>query len=456
MAKSKKQFICQSCQSIQPQWFGRCPQCQAWGTLVEQDITEPDQKSKRAYTNREPKLVALNDFSDDMEPRIDLPNQELHRVFGGGLTQGSVTLISGMPGIGKSTLLLQLLGDLAKTQKKPLIYVSGEESQTQIQKRAQRLNITSDHIGLICQTNVEKVLPLIEKTRPLVVIIDSIQTMYHPNLASIPGSVSQVRETSDRLVRFAKDQNIAFLIVGHVTKDGSVAGPMMLEHLVDTVLHFDGNVDQTHRILRTLKNRFGPTFEIGIFEMLEQGLVEVSNPSQYFLPDNTTQTSGSVVFPAIEGSRVWMVEVQALVTPTTYGTPIRNVVGMDKNRLTMLLAVLEKRCNLPLSTKDLYINIVGGLKITEPALDTAIIAAVISSLVNLPFPSKALAMGEVGLSGEIRPTQKFDARVREAVKLGIKCIYAPTPKKPTKDLLKDVTFKPIQNVGQVMSLFHKD
>ncbi|MCB0273079.1 MAG: DNA repair protein RadA, partial [Bdellovibrionales bacterium] len=334
------------------------------------------------------------------------------------------------------------------------MYVSGEESALQIQKRAQRLGIKNSKIHLLCQTNIEDIIHTIDKQSPQVVMIDSIQTMHHPNLSSIPGSVSQVREVSDRLVRYAKDHNITFIIVGHVTKEGSIAGPMILEHLVDTVLHFEGSPDHTHRILRCLKNRFGPTFEMGIFEMHEQGLVEIQNPSEYFLPQTTNTTSGNVIYPAMEGSRAWMVEVQALATSSTYGTPIRNVVGMDKNRLTMLLAVLEKRGNLKLYDRDLYVNVVGGLKITEPAIDLAVVAAIISSVTNTVFPPKSVVFGEVGLSGEIRPTQHFESRVREATKLGMHHVYAPLPKGLQKKP-QDAKMTNLAQIQDLLDLFSK-
>lgn len=410
--------------------------------------------SKRKYTQKNTEITSL-DAPVDEEDRIPLPNQELHRVFGNGLTQGSVSLLSGMPGIGKSTLLLQLLGDLAQTLDAKLMYISGEESTSQIQKRAQRLGIQSPKIDLFCQTDVEKVIQTLDAQKPAVVVIDSIQTIYHPSLGSIPGSVSQVREVSDRLVRYAKDRDMTFLIVGHVTKDGSIAGPMVLEHLVDTVLHFEGSSDQSHRIVRCIKNRFGPTFEMGVFEMTETGLSEVQNPSQYFMDPSLDQTTGNVVFPAVEGSRVWMVEVQALATDSTYGTPIRNVVGMDKNRLTMLLAVLEKRGQFKLYDKDLYINIAGGLKIMEPSLDLAVLSAIIGSITNTVFPKSSVVFGEVGLSGEIRKAQHFDMRARESKKLGISTMVCPAPSKTTRPSKSYPEWVTLSRLQDLLDLFEK-
>lgn len=391
-----------------------------------------------------PKL--LGEISDDQVSRIVLPLKELHRVLGQGLTRGSVVLLAGDPGIGKSTLLLQLLGELGKNLGAPLLYISGEESSRQIKTRSDRLKIQSDRLHVLAETNLHEILSHLENLTPEIVVVDSIQALYWPDLASIPGSISQVREVADRLVRISKQKDITTFIVGHVTKEGSVAGPKALEHLVDTVLQFEGERGKSYRILRACKNRFGPTDEIGVFEMSEKGLWEVENPSELFLRDRPNQTPGTVVFPALEGSRPLLVEIQGLASHSSYGVPMRNAVGFDKNRLTMLLAVLEKRVGLELATQDVFVNVVGGLRISEPAADLAVVCAVMSSLLGKSFPHDAVVYGEVGLAGEIRAGSQEEARMKEAKKLGFSKVLKPFTKLRNSSGLQTSSIRSVSEV----------
>lgn len=454
MAKSTTQHVCQNCGYTSPKWYGRCPECQSWNSFVEETIQDASSASKknRSFSKEKTKSISITEAKEDHVHRIQLPWEELNRVLGGGITQGSVTLVSGSPGIGKSTILLQLFGQLSEITKRPLLYVSGEESNHQIQIRAKRLNVVAPSIFLYSETNVLSIIEELDRLSPQVVIIDSIQTVYHPDLASIPGSVSQVREVSDRLIRYAKERNITFFIVGHVTKEGGIAGPMVLEHLVDTVLRFEGEKNVHYRILRALKNRFGPTNEIGVFEMADNGLSEVTNPSELFLRERPDATTGTVIFPTMEGSRTLLLEVQGLATQAAYGVPLRNSVGYDKNRLTMLLAVLEKRGGFSLSNQDIYANIVGGIKIQETAADLAVLSAVVSSYVGKVFPQQTVVFGEVGLSGEIRSVQHIEARLREAAKLGFHKAVTP-PFRVKKDIPKGMEIIPIKNIRELTNLF---
>lgn len=409
-------------------------------------------QKQRSFAKEKSKAISITQVQSNKIERIQLPWEELNRVLGGGITQGSVTLVSGSPGIGKSTILLQLFGLLSHITSKPLLYVSGEESAHQIQIRAKRLGVTAPSIYLFSETNLLSILEEMETLQPQVVIIDSIQTLYHPELSSIPGSVSQVREVSDRLIRFAKERNITFFIVGHVTKEGGIAGPMVLEHLVDTVLRFEGERSVHYRILRALKNRFGPTDEIGVFEMADDGLTQVTNPSELFLRERPNATTGTVIFPTMEGSRTLLLEVQGLSTNSAYGVPLRNSVGYDKNRLTMLLAVLEKRGGFSLSNQDIYANVVGGIRVGETAADLAILSAVVSSYVGKIFPSQTVIFGEVGLSGEIRSVQHIEARLKEASKLGFQKAITP-PIRKLRDTPKNMEIIQIQNIKDLTNLF---
>ncbi len=405
--------------------MGKCPECSSWNSLVEEIDAEPSKGTRSHSPSSNLRPVPITKVSDTSVARIPLPFSELNRVLGGGLTRGSVVLLAGDPGIGKSTLLLQLVGTLAKGRESPLLYISGEESARQIKLRAERLGVLEPKLLLLPETNLVDILTHAENLRPEVIVVDSIQTLYWPELTSIPGSVSQVRETADRLVRFTKQRDITLFLVGHVTKEGTVAGPMTLEHLVDTVLQFEGDHTQTFRMLRAMKNRFGPTDEVGVFEMREEGLIDAANPSELFLRDRPTETPGTVIFPAMEGSRSLLVEVQGLAARTSYGVPTRSCSGFDKNRLTMLLAVLEKRAGLHLSDQDVYVNVVGGLSLDEPAADLPVATAVIGSFLGKPIPTDTVIFGEIGLAGEIRAIARSEARLKEAAKLGFKKAIVP-------------------------------
>lgn len=422
MAKAKNSvFFCKECGFESAKWFGQCPGCKEWNTLVEEPVVKTSTgKTKVVAAAEEP--VKLSQISIEKEDRISSGISELDRVLGGGIIQGSLVLVGGDPGIGKSTLLIQTCRNVANSGHK-VLYISGEESLKQIKLRAQRVGEFNDNLTLLCENNLDNVEATIKKYTPEVVIIDSIQTMYREEIGSAPGSVSQVRESTSVLMQLAKGCNITIFIVGHVTKEGVVAGPRVLEHMVDTVLYFEGDRQAAYRILRSVKNRFGSTNEIGVFEMRETGLVEVLNASEYMLSGRPEDAPGSVVACLMEGTRPILVEIQALICKTNFNLPRRTAVGTDPNRVNLLMAVLEKRLGLRLSECDAYINIAGGLKVNEPALDLGIVLAILSNYKNIEIGSKTIAFGEVGLAGEIRAVSQVEQRVQEAVKLGFeKCI----------------------------------
>jgi len=420
MAKTSKRFVCQSCGAVHPRWAGKCDACDAWNSIVEEIVeAAPIGGGKRTSGGQSGKKVDFVSLKGESEQKKRLTSGigELDRVLGGGLVDGSATLIGGDPGIGKSTLLLQAAASLSR--QAPVAYISGEEAIDQIRMRARRLQVEDASVELAAATNVRDILASLDRADgPKVAIIDSIQTMYVDQLDSAPGTVGQVRASAQELIRLAKRRGIAVLLVGHVTKEGAIAGPRVLEHMVDTVLYFEGERGHPFRILRGVKNRFGPTDEIGVFDMTEIGLQEVANPSALFLADRQDGVAGAAVFAGIEGSRPMLVEIQALVAPSAYGTPRRAVVGWDGNRLAMLLAVLETRGGLDLSGRDVYLNVAGGLRIAEPAADLAVAAAIVSSLTGVPVPQGTVVFGEVGLSGEVRAVGRTDARLKEAAKLG--------------------------------------
>jgi DNA repair protein RadA/Sms len=423
MARIQTKYVCQSCGYVSPRWIGKCPSCNEWNTFVE-EAPSPLKISKKpagAASNFEP--VSIESLEGEDVPRIRTNIGEFDRVLGGGLVPGSLILLGGDPGIGKSTLMMQMA---LKLQGQIVLYITGEESVRQIKLRAERLHgeRTKD-ILLLAETNLDLILDVIERGTPDLIIVDSIQTMYRPGLESAPGSVSQVRESTALLLRLAKTRGIPVFVIGHVTKEGVIAGPRVIEHMVDTVLQFEGEAHYAYRILRALKNRYGSTNEIGIFEMHEDGLQEVKNPSEAFLSERRYGTSGSTVVSSIEGSRPILIEVQALVTPTSYGLPQRNTTGFDYRRLSLLLAVLEKRVGLHLGTQDVFVNIAGGVKIDEPAVDLGIAASITSSLRDVPVDSSSVAVGEIGLGGEIRTIGHVEKRVQEAAKLGFKRIVVP-------------------------------
>ena len=428
MAKEKKKtvFFCQECGYESSKWLGQCPGCRAWNTFVEEPAAASAAKTggghKSAGSQSKPTL--LNEISMEAEARVSTSIAELDRVLGGGIVTGSLTLVGGDPGIGKSTLLLQMCQKLAEKGRR-VLYISGEESLRQIKMRAIRIGSFTDSMQLYCETNLEEIEAQIQQEKPEVVIIDSIQTMYNESVGAAPGSVSQVRESTGVLLRLAKGLGISIFIVGHVTKEGTVAGPRVLEHMVDTVLYFEGDRHASYRILRGVKNRFGSTNEIGVFEMRTEGLVEVTNPSEYMLNGRPEGASGSVVSCSLEGTRPILTEIQALVCQSNFGLPRRQANGTDFNRVNLLMAVLEKRLHLQIGSCDADVNIAGGIRISEPAIDLGIVMAVISSFRNRPVPEGVIAFGEVGLSGEVRAVSMAETRVREAVKLGFHTCILP-------------------------------
>ena len=423
MPKKSTVFFCSSCGYESSKWMGQCPSCKEWNTFTE----EPVVKMKRAvqtasFSSTEP--VLLKDISADDSKRIKTGFDEFDRVLGGGIVKGSLVLIGGDPGIGKSTILLQVTKNLVNSGEK-VLYVSGEESLRQIKLRANRLGKDFDNLLLLSETNLDAITEVIKKSVPTTVVIDSIQTMYREDISSAPGSVSQVREATSLLMQIAKQLEINIFIVGHVTKEGAVAGPRILEHMVDTVLYFEGDRHASYRILRGVKNRFGSTNEIGVFEMREEGLREVKNPSEYMLFGKAEDASGSVITCTMEGTRPLMIEIQALLCRSNFGIPRRQATGMDFNRVNLLMAVVEKRGGLQIGDQDAYVNIAGGIKINEPAMDLATVLAIISSYRNKAIDSKTVAFGEVGLSGEVRAVNNDRLRVMEAKKLGFKTVVLP-------------------------------
>jgi DNA repair protein RadA/Sms len=418
MAKKtlKTIFTCQSCGYRVPKWMGKCPDCNQWETFVEEPQGMAAGKSAtRISSDTGPVAIDAIDLSD--ETRLETGIAEFDRVLGGGLVAGSLVLIGGDPGIGKSTLMLQALHGLAKNSRK-VLYVSGEESIRQIRLRSKRLDTVSSHLLVVSEIDVEAILAMVDRDSPDVLVIDSIQTMYSPDLTSAPGSVSQVRESAMKLMLMAKRSGIPVFLVGHVTKDGAIAGPRLLEHMVDTVLYFEGDRNHVFRILRAVKNRFGSTNEIGVFEMKEKGLEEVANPSAVFLSERPARAPGSVVTASVEGTRPILVELQALATSTNLGTPRRTILGLDTNRVALLVAVLEKKMGLHLMGHDIFMNVAGGVKVDEPAVDLGIVAAVASSFLDRPLSDGSIVLGEVGLTGEVRAIGHIEARVAEACKMG--------------------------------------
>ncbi len=423
MAKAAARFVCQECGGVHPRWSGRCDACGAWNTIVEEAV--PDVAPK-GVSGKGGKRVSFVDLEGESEqaPRRKTGIAELDRVLGGGLVKGSAVLVGGDPGIGKSTLLLQAAAALSKNAR--VAYISGEEAVDQIRMRATRLDLAKAKVSLASATNVRDILATLDASdAPDLAVIDSIQTMYIDQLDSAPGTVAQVRASAAELIRLAKRRGIAVILVGHVTKEGTIAGPRVLEHMVDTVLYFEGERGHQFRILRAVKNRFGPTDEIGVFEMTDAGLTEVPNPSALFLAERRGEVSGAAVFAGMEGTRPVLVEIQALVAPSTYGTPRRAVIGWDSGRLAMVLAVLETRCGLAFGGADVYLNVAGGLRIAEPAADLAVAAALVSALTDTPVPGESVVFGEIGLSGEVRAVGQTEARLKEAAKLGFGRAYCP-------------------------------
>lgn len=453
--KSKIKFVCSECGYESLKWLGKCPSCNNWNTFTE-EAEAPQGKydvAKPGFAVRS-KPQALSEIGESEGERIATGNTELDRVLGGGVVRGSMVLVGGDPGIGKSTLLLQIcqcLGD-----KYPVLYVSGEESAQQIKMRANRLGVDAKNLRLLAETNLDTVIYHAKELKPAVMIVDSIQTMYREEVASAPGSVSQVREATHFLMRLAKENNIAVFIVGHVTKEGSIAGPRVLEHMVDCVLYFEGERQQSYRILRTVKNRFGSTNEIGVFEMKDKGLMEVPNPSAMMLSGRPEDATGSAIVCTLEGSRPMLAEIQALSATTSFAIARRTATGVDYNRITMLVAILEKKLGYSMASQDVYINVVGGLRLTETASDLAVITAVASNYKNFVIDGKTLLLGEVGLTGEIRSVSFAEKRIAEAKKLGFKRVILPRENAKETEHIKGIEIIPVQTVSETIKILSKN
>lgn len=451
--KVKNIFFCSNCGHESAKWLGKCPACGEWNTFVEEKVfvsKKSSIKGKQGGLVESSSPIKISEIEINDEVRIHMPSEELNRVLGGGLVAGSLTLIGGEPGIGKSTLILQ---NILSIRNKTILYISGEESASQLKLRAERIGKVADNTFILCETNLESIFNHIENLQPQIVIIDSIQTIATPDIESAAGSVSQVRECAASLLRYAKQSDVPVILVGHINKEGSIAGPKVLEHIVDTVLQFEGDRQYLYRILRAIKNRFGSTSEIGIYEMVQKGLREVKNPSEMLLSQNRTESmSGISIGVSVEGVRPFLIEVQSLVSTAAYGTPQRSVTGFDPRRMNMLLAVLEKRVGFKLAQKDVFLNIAGGLKVSDPALDLSVVSAILSSNFDIIVPDGVAMVGEVGLSGEIRTVTRVEQRVAEAQKLGFATIYIP---KGNLKGVKDTFTIEIKEVGKVEQLFRE-
>jgi len=449
--KNKFKYICQNCGYESAKWLGKCPECNNWNSFVEEQVINEKTKRYSFKTSRESQLLSILDVESKKEERYSTGINELNKVLGGGVVVGSLVLIGGEPGIGKSTLVLQMSNEISKKYGL-VLYVSGEESVSQIKMRANRLKVLSKDLYLVSETNIKIIEKHIEDIKPKVVIIDSIQTVFNDDIPSAPGSVSQVRENATKLMYLSKGEGISIFLIGHVTKEGSIAGPRVLEHLVDTVLYFEGDKNHNFRILRSYKNRFGPTNEIAVFEMQENGLREVTNPSEIFLSERSVDSSGSVVVPAMEGTRPFLVEIQALVSPAYFGMPQRRCNGVDYNRFPLLVAVLEKRVGFNLANLDIFVNVAGGITVEEPAADLGVIVAIISNIKDFPTDPKAVCFGEVGLSGEVRAVSHVDERIKEATRLGFNKCIIPESNKKNLSLKDNSSIIGIKNVREVLKM----
>ncbi|WP_375004824.1 DNA repair protein RadA [Bacillus velezensis] len=452
MAKSKTKFICHSCGYESAKWMGKCPGCGAWNTMVEETIKKAPANRRAAFSHsvqtvQKPSPITSIETSE--EPRVQTKLEEFNRVLGGGVVKGSLVLIGGDPGIGKSTLLLQVSAQLADTAGS-VLYISGEESVKQTKLRADRLGINSQTLHVLSETDMEYISSAIQEMKPAFVVVDSIQTVYQSDITSAPGSVSQVRECTAELMKIAKTNGIPIFIVGHVTKEGSIAGPRLLEHMVDTVLYFEGERHHTFRILRAVKNRFGSTNEMGIFEMREEGLTEVLNPSEIFLEERSAGASGSSIVASMEGTRPILVEIQALISPTSFGNPRRMATGIDHNRVSLIMAVLEKRVGLLLQNQDAYLKVAGGVKLDEPAIDLAVAVSIASSFRDTPPNPADCFIGEVGLTGEVRRVSRIEQRVKEAAKLGFKRMIIPEANADGWTIPKGIEVVGVANVAEAL------
>lgn len=444
MAKQKTIYVCNDCGHSMASWAGKCPACQGWGTVHEESQAS-ERAISRSLSSAQGKVFSLTEQDSETEERFSTGSEEFDKVLGGGLVKGSAVLIGGEPGIGKSTLTMQLCSAFAKNNRR-VLYVSGEESLRQLNMRAKRLNAISENIQVLCETSLSVIKQTVQNLKPELMIVDSIQMVFKEEINSAPGTVSQVRESSSELIFLCKSLDIPLIIIGHLTKSGEIAGPRVLEHLVDTVLYFEGERFQAFRILRAFKNRFGSTNEIAVFEMKSEGLVDISNPSQIFLSDERQSKSGAIVVPCMEGSRPILVELQALTIQATFGTPLRKASGLDANRLSVILAVLEKHVQVALRGEDIFINAVGGINIKEPAIDAGIAAAILSSFLKRDIPADMAIFGEIGLDGKIKNTVNPINRIQEADKMGFKKIITPK--------LKDLDYKGKIEIIQINSLSH--
>ena len=426
MAKTKTVYVCSNCGADSPKWIGKCPNCGEWNTYVEETVVKESPAARHGAAAFSPKAkscpVPLRDITAEKEERLDMMDEELNRVLGGGLVRGSLVLIGGEPGIGKSTLVLQTVLKLPDLR---ILYVSGEESSKQLKMRADRIDPNNQNCLILCETNLEQIFAQAGNVKPDLLVIDSIQTIFTENIESSPGSIAQVRECSTSILKYAKEEGVPVLLIGHINKEGSIAGPKVLEHIVDTVLQFEGDQHYMYRILRSIKNRFGSTAELGIYEMRQDGLRQVSNPSELLLTQNHEGLSGVAIAAAIEGIRPFLIETQALVSTAVYGTPQRSATGFDIRRMNMLLAVLEKRAGFKLAQKDVFLNIAGGLRVNDPAIDLAVLSSILSSSLDISIETGVCMAGEIGLSGEIRPVNRIEQRILEAEKLGFSRILIP-------------------------------
>jgi DNA repair protein RadA/Sms len=456
MSKAKSVFACQACGHYTPKWLGRCPDCGAWNTFVE-ELHDASRRSRPAAATQTQLPLALTQVARSGEERLLTGIGELDRVLGGGVVSGSLVLVGGDPGIGKSTLLLQAAAGLSRqlgtdTAGHAVLYISGEESASQLRMRSDRLGANCQHVYILTETSMELIREQVTRLKPRALVLDSIQTVFTADITSAPGSVSQVRESTAQLMALAKPLNLPIFIIGHVTKDGSLAGPRVLEHMVDTVLYFEGERHHIYRVLRAVKNRFGPTNEIGVFEMQQTGLVEVTNPSALFLAERPLHTSGSVVVASMEGTRPLLVELQALGSPSGFSAPRRVANGVDSQRLALLLAVLEKRLGLPMQEHDVYVNVVGGLHIEEPAIDLGVIVAVASSLREVPLDPHLVVFGEVGLTGEVRAVAQIETRLREAAKLGFQRCLLPQANCQPAPTSVDIELYGVRTVAEALQV----
>lgn len=451
MAKARTQYVCQNCDSISLRWMGRCPTCGEWNTLVETRAESPAPAGLRMASRPLSIPQPLAQVEEETSGRLILPMPELNRVLGGGIVPGSLVLVGGEPGIGKSTLLLQIASSISE-QEGPVLYISGEESPQQMRLRARRLGIQGERLYVLTETNLEAIIANLEQLKPRMLIVDSIQTVYCEGLTSGAGSVSQVREAASRLMKVAKGQGLPTFIVGHVTKTGAIAGPKVLEHIVDTVLYLEGERFHAYRLLRTVKNRFGPTSEVGVFEMQSEGMVEVPNPSETFLAERLPHASGSAIAVTMEGTRPLLVEIQALASTTSFGQPRRTTNGVDFNRLLLITAVLSRRVGIQLHDQDVFVNVVGGLQLEEPAVDLAVAVAIASSTQDRPVAADLALVGEVGLSGELRSVGRLEARLNEAIKLGFKRCIVPRSiryEPPARDGLAVIGARSVREAVQI-------